>query len=193
MLSIIYISLQSHQSLKYTIVLIMLLKVIMWHYTVMQLVILHLKWRGSGLEKFWWNPVLILYQLSTEISQECTSVWHGMELATIILLIVQFTLNVSKFYISIFNLPSMRVHWFFTNINTCFTNPNNNTLLVNWSDEILNRSFFHVACVAALSFPFPGTNIEQVSEEAGLGWAKNAEKLGGMSKEGEGVGKRNHL
>ena len=94
-------SLQSHQSLKYTIVVVMLLKVIMWHYTVTQLVILHLKWPGSGLEKFWWNTVLILYQLSTEISQECTSVWHGMELATFILLIVQFMLNVSKSYIII--------------------------------------------------------------------------------------------
>ena len=79
----------------------------------------------------------MLYQLSTEVCQEYSSVWHGMELATIILPIVLLMFTVSKFHISILNLPLLRACFFAVGLQIQTATLIFNRLL----DETLNKSF----------------------------------------------------
>ena len=80
--------------------------------------------------------MLMLYQLSTEVCQEYSGVWHGMELATIILPIVLLMFTVSKFHMSILNLPLLRACFCAVGLQIQTA-----TLVLNrLRDEILNRA-----------------------------------------------------
>ena len=79
----------------------------------------------------------MLYQLSTEVCQEYSSVWHGMELATIILPIVLLMFTVSKFHMSILNLPLLRACFFAVGLQIQTAT----LILSRLLDETLNRSF----------------------------------------------------